>query len=218
MNQSIAWMRHVSAVFFSLIGCGGVLVLVLLMNVRPEKKVKKIKSTKMEFVYQPPPRRKPRKRKVKRRRRQIRRQMKAPRAPMPRIASSLSGVDFGLPSFGSTGIDDASDQLLGQTKNLNKLVMTANSVDKPPEAVYRAKPKYPPRAIAQSITGFVTMELLISAQGEVEEAQVANSNPPGIFDQSAISAIKQWRYTPAMYKGTPVKIRAKQTLKFNLGS
>lgn len=215
-SERTSWLHHAGALLIAGLGCGGVLALVLMMNVRQENKTKQVKSTKLELVYQPPRRRPPVRRKVRRRQRRVQRQMRAPQAPLPQVGAALSGVNFGIPSLASTGLDQASDQLLGQTKSLNKLVMTEKSVDTPPRAVSRVVPRYPARARSQNITGYVTMRLLIGTQGEVVEAEVTNAQPPGTFDQVALTAIQQWRFTPAMYKGTPVRVRATQTLRFKL--
>ncbi|MEA2098888.1 MAG: energy transducer TonB, partial [Campylobacterota bacterium] len=41
------------------------------------------------------------------------------------------------------------------------------------------------------------------------------SNPEGVFDNTAINGVRGWRFTPAKYKGNPVKVWAKQKISFN---
>ncbi len=212
--QSGSWVRHGVGAFFALLGCFGVMTLLLVMNARVEKKDKKKAIKKLTFKYQPR-RRKPVRRRMRPKPRKVR-PRRARRAPLPRLAASLSNVDFGIPGLASTGLEQMSDKLLGQGGDAKNLVMTEKSVDKPPRAVQQVAPKYPPRAQAQSITGKVVLALLIGAQGDVQEVQVVSSEPPGVFDQAAIQAVRRWRFQPAMYKGSPVKVRAQQVLKFEL--
>lgn len=116
----------------------------------------------------------------------------------------------------ATGLGQASDKLLGQTQNARDLVMTEKAVDQLPQATHRVVPKFPARARAKGITGFVRLRLLIGSDGQVLEVQVEDSKPKGTFDQVATAAVRQWRFKPATYKGQPVKIWASKTLRFEL--
>lgn len=208
-----SWFRHIVALLVALGGCLGVMALLVVMNARDVTKSKKKSTKKLAFRFVPP-RPPPVRRKVQRKPRKAR-PKRAPRAPLPRLASSLSNVDFGIPSAVSTGLDDVSDKLLGKD-GANGLVMTEKSVDRPPKAVHQVAPQYPPRARAKNIAGQVVMNLLIGAQGDVQDAKIVNATPSGIFDQSALQAVRQWRFQPAMYKGAPVVVRAQQVMKFQL--
>ena len=48
------------------------------------------------------------------------------------------------------------------------------------------------------------MEFDITPSGRVENAVVVESKPARVFDQSALSAIKQWVYEPKTVGGEPV--------------
>jgi protein TonB len=96
------------------------------------------------------------------------------------------------------------------------MVMTEESVDVAPRPRERHAPAYPPRARAKGITGVVTLSLLIGADGRVERVKVLNAEPSGVFEQTAISAVEQWYFEPAFYKGERVKVWARQVLRFNL--
>lgn len=138
-------------------------------------------------------------------------QTRAPRAPM--LGASLSGLDFGMASFGD-GILAESDSLLGEATNV---VMTADAVDAAPVPRQQRAPTYPGRARAKSIEGQVTLSLLITADGQVSDARVLSSTPDGWgFAEAAVSAVQQWTFTPARYKGRAVAIRVTQPLTFRL--
>ncbi|MCB9765533.1 MAG: energy transducer TonB [Alphaproteobacteria bacterium] len=133
--------------------------------------------------------------------------------PTPNLASSLAGLDMGLPGFGPVGLDDLSGGLLG---DVSDVVMTEDAVDAPPQPVNRAAPAYPPRARAKGITGFVTLNLRVGFDGRVEDARVVEAQPKGVFEQPALEAVRQWTFRPATYEGRPVTVRVRQTLRFEL--
>ena len=207
-------IRHIGAIIVMCIGTTGLMSMLLAMNGN-HTKVKKKKIVVKDTFSVKPQRRKPKKRKPKPRRRKSR-PKKAQRAPAPRLASSLSSVSLDMPGIGVGDMDGASDQLLGQTKDLKKLVMTEGAVDQAPKPVHRVAPRYPARARARGITGKVVMKLLIDAQGQVLEVRVVSSQPAGVFDTYAVQAVRRWRFRAATYKGQPVKVWARQVLRFQL--
>jgi protein TonB len=143
---------------------------------------------------------------------------RAPRAPIPQLAVSLSGVSFGIPPIGSTKLDGAAEELLGDAETaLEDVVMNEHAVDVAPQAVSRRAPAYPPRARAEGVTGKVLLRLLIGLDGRVIEAEVVESAPQGVFDEAARAAVREWRFAPAQYRGQPVKVWARQRLSFELG-
>lgn len=79
-----------------------------------------------------------------------------------------------------------------------------------------APPDYPPTALAGKITGFVTLEFTVSTNGEPRDVHVVEATPPGVFDQSAISAVKRWRYAPMLVNGAAVEVPVKTRVRFEL--
>ncbi|MGY6217276.1 energy transducer TonB [Methylolobus aquaticus] len=80
----------------------------------------------------------------------------------------------------------------------------------------RVMPRYPPRAERQGLEGSVTLELTINAAGVVSQAAVVAAQPPGVFDEAALEAIRQWRFKPAYRSGRAVEQRARQRISFRL--
>lgn len=134
-------------------------------------------------------------------------------APMVELDSSLSGIDFGIPGLDTGDLDGLRDQLLGDTDNV---VMTDESVDAPPRPTYQAPVNYPPRARSQGVQGYVVLSVLISAAGEIEKVQVLESEPSGVFEDSAVRGVRNWRFEPAQYQGRNVKVWARQRIRFDL--
>lgn len=134
-------------------------------------------------------------------------------APAPTLSSSLSGIDTGLDSFMS-GDMNMDDSLLG---DVNKdMVMSEDSVDEAPKPSQRSAMEYPKKARKSGISGYVLMNLLVDKDGNVERVTVLESEPAGVFDEVAMSGVKEWKFKPAQYKGTAVKVWAKQKIRFDL--
>ena len=93
--------------------------------------------------------------------------------------------------------------------------MTGESVDVKPKPTQRSAMEYPKAARKSGVTGYVLMNLLISKDGSVELAKVIASSPAGVFDQAALRGVRSWRFAPAKYKGNPVKVWAKQKVRFD---
>jgi TonB family protein len=75
-------------------------------------------------------------------------------------------------------------------------------------------PEYPPEAKEKKIQGKVTVEATIDEKGQVSEARLVSG--PEIFKDSAISAIKAWKWAPAMKSGQPVPATATIDLNYEL--
>ena len=69
--------------------------------------------------------------------------------------------------------------------------------------ISRVEPKYPPTLERLYIGGVVRLQVDIAPNGSVESAQLLGGNP--ILGQSAIAAVKQWRYAPAKTKTRTVE-------------
>jgi len=66
--------------------------------------------------------------------------------------------------------------------------------DTPLEPLIRVNPNYPAQALANGTEGYVRIELDVSAQGEVANAVVVESEPGDLFDVAALQAVRRWRY------------------------
>jgi protein TonB len=75
-------------------------------------------------------------------------------------------------------------------------------------------PVYPARAERLHIGGMVILEFTINELGKAENPTIVKSEPPKIFDQSAIQAILNWRFKPKLENGKPVARLARQRFDF----
>jgi protein TonB len=139
---------------------------------------------------------------------------RAPAAPTLGIEGGLAGLDFGLPQFEQDDLGALAGNLLGGGGDT---VMTDDTVDNPPRPVVQAPMPYPVRAKAQGITGYVVLSVLIGPTGAVERVKVLESQPAGVFDDTAVAGVQSWKFEPASYKGENVRVWATQKVSFNLG-
>src|SRR6266568_8134911 len=63
------------------------------------------------------------------------------------------------------------------------------------KVITRVEPDYPETLKRLYIGGVVRVEVVVTPNGAVESAKLLGGNP--ILGQSAMKAVKQWRYAPA---------------------
>ncbi len=79
----------------------------------------------------------------------------------------------------------------------------------------RIEPRYPRHAMRRKIEGYVVMEFTIRANGSVENTQVIEAQPAGVFEEAAKRAILRWKFKPKLVDGHPVTQIGRQRLEFN---
>lgn len=84
-----------------------------------------------------------------------------------------------------------------------------------PRKLVDIAPIYPDIARAARVEGLVILEATIDERGVVTDARVLRSVP--LLDAAALAALKQWRYTPTLLNGTPVRVLMTVTFRFSLG-
>ena len=68
-------------------------------------------------------------------------------------------------------------------------------------------------ALLESEVGFTpVMEVTIAANGRVTDVRVLGGHP--LFTEAAVSAVRQWRYTPTLLDGVPVPVLMTVTVRF----
>jgi protein TonB len=78
----------------------------------------------------------------------------------------------------------------------------------------RVEPRYPPIAIQIQKEGRVELHALISTEGRIESLEVISGDP--LFIQSALSAVREWRYRPTILNGRPIEIDTHITVIYTL--
>jgi periplasmic protein TonB len=87
-------------------------------------------------------------------------------------------------------------------------------VEELPEAVTKVAPIYPDIARDAGVDGQVMVQALVGKDGRVKDVRVVKSIP--MLDQSAINAVKQWVFKPALSNNKPVAVWVAVPVKFSL--
>jgi TonB family protein len=85
----------------------------------------------------------------------------------------------------------------------------------PPKLIRYVKAKYPKEAQKLGISGEVIAEIDIDAKGKVTMVRIIKKAGYG-FDQAALEAMKNFKFTPAFYRGKPISSRILYKYKFIL--
>jgi periplasmic protein TonB len=80
--------------------------------------------------------------------------------------------------------------------------------------VRRVEPGYPPLAVQLRREGRVELHAIISTDGTIQSLEVINGDP--LFLQSALAAVRQWRYQPTILDGQPIEVDTHITVVYTL--
>ncbi|BBP01968.1 energy transducer TonB [Sulfuriferula nivalis] len=89
--------------------------------------------------------------------------------------------------------------------NVDTTYYTAKEVDVHPRALATIQPVYPMAAAANNQQGWVVLHIKLDETGRVEEVKVADATPAGVFDEAALEAFRQGKFSPAQKSGRAVK-------------
>jgi TonB family protein len=103
-----------------------------------------------------------------------------------------------------------------QAVAISKAISMKKGMD--PQPVYRPENIYPPDLYTRGVEGDVTVSYALDTNGSVLDAKVVKATPKDVFDKAALNSFSNWRFTPMLSNGTPVKSDGHQfTLMFRLG-
>jgi len=138
-----------------------------------------------------------------------------PEAPPPSIGIAEGvpgGVEGGVPGGVVGGVVGGLPQAPPPPPPAAPVRVGGNI--KPPTKTHDVRPVYPPIAQSARVQGVVIIEATIGADGRVKDTKVLRSIP--LLDQSAVDAVKQWRFTPTLLNGVPVPVIMTVTVNFTL--
>jgi TonB family protein len=141
----------------------------------------------------------------------------------PKVLAGRHAQTVGEPDAGiNLNSDDQPD-----AEGLNSGLAASNNQPSAPAAplavggdVKQAKlissvpPVYPTLAKNQRVSGNVTIDALIDANGRVTTMKIVSG--PTLLQQAAMDALKQWKYQPASLDGKPVPMHLTVTVQFRL--
>ncbi|MGH9310053.1 MAG: energy transducer TonB [Vicinamibacterales bacterium] len=132
-------------------------------------------------------------------------------------------VDGGLPDAGigaSVGVPSGIGDLPPPAPEPPSIpdppkLVRVGGVIREPKRIVTVPAEYPDIARSARIEGLVIVEATIDERGFVTGARVLRSVP--LLDSAALAALKQWRYTPTLLNGVPVRVLLTITFNFRLG-
>jgi TonB family protein len=75
-----------------------------------------------------------------------------------------------------------------------------------PLLVHKVQPDYPKKARKKKLDGQVELKAVIQIDGSVGSLEVQKCTHPGVgFEEAAMAAVRQWRYTTPMMNNWPIK-------------
>jgi len=81
--------------------------------------------------------------------------------------------------------------------------------------ITQTRPVYPALARQARIQGTVVLHAIIDKDGQVAKLEVVSGHP--LLVQSALDAVKQWRYKPTQLNGEPVEVDTTIQVTFTMG-
>jgi len=115
----------------------------------------------------------------------------------------------------------ASTQILIEVARLEEIrrgrvsvARVGDGLRRSPCLIHQVKAVYPSQAKTARIVGNVILSIGLDKNGYVEDAMVVQGHP--LLIQSAIDAVRQRRYVPAVLYGEPVRIKTTVIVPFGL--
>ena len=85
-----------------------------------------------------------------------------------------------------------------------------------PRLLIQVRPKYTAEALQRKIQGTVALEVIVGREGTPLAIRVTRSLDPGGLDEEAITAVREWRFTPGRLGDTPVDVLVTILLDFRI--
>lgn len=76
----------------------------------------------------------------------------------------------------------------------------------------KVTPEYPAAAKQLNVTGSQEVQIVVGPSGDVEDAKVLKGN--ALFTTASLSAVRQWKFTPLVKDGQPVRFTSTVTINY----
>jgi protein TonB len=118
------------------------------------------------------------------------------------------------PCPGCIHIPVAGPQRPAIAESVRQRPRTVHTQLDPAMLIHRIEPVYPtlPKQLGRG--GRVELRAVIATDGTIQSLQVVSGDP--LFYQSALEAVRQWRYRPTVLNGEPVEIDTFITVIYNM--
>ncbi len=92
-------------------------------------------------------------------------------------------------------------------------------VDTPPKIIKAVSPIYPSIMTFDGLVlseGRVMLRFIVTKDGRIRSPEIVEAAPKGVFEASALEAVKKYKFRPATQNGKPVDCIVKLPIKFSL--
>jgi periplasmic protein TonB len=137
--------------------------------------------------------------------------------PPPQMAGVVGGVPGGVPGGSMNGVIGG---IIGNTPTAIPKQATPQRVRVSAGVTQGLKiknvtPVYPQMAKIARVQGPVVLAAIIGKDGSIQNLRVLSTASP-LLNQSAIDAVREWRYRPYILNGEPVEVDTQITVNFTL--
>jgi protein TonB len=141
-----------------------------------------------------------------------------PENPTPTVADSRP-ADSGATSAATTvssmkGTAEPRPQIGGGREGL----FLSKQLDGTLVVLKQTRPPYPRRARRLNIEGWIKVNYIVDEHGHVGHVTILDAKPEGVFEQSVLQCVSEWRFKPGTMSGLVVKALVEQTITFKLES
>jgi len=127
--------------------------------------------------------------------------------------ASLSGADALGGSGGTDSVFHGNSQPVVKGAPAKPLVISSGVASG--MLIQKTAPAYPSIAKAARVSGTVELHATISKDGRIKDLQVING--PAMLRQSAVDAVRTWRYRPYKLNNEPTEVETTVFVTFSLG-
>lgn len=141
----------------------------------------------------------------------------APQSQQIAVASQGSGSNsgFGQGSGGGIGSGGGAGIGPGSGGGYGGGVMSVGGGVSAPQLIHSVDPEFTNAARAANLQGIVSIQLIVDSRGNPQDIHVVRHLGMGL-DQKAIEAVRQYKFSPAMYQGRPVAVQMVINVNFHL--
>ncbi len=136
-------------------------------------------------------------------------------APAPALDGSASTLPAPVADVGTAAV--------AATAPAKKATATSKRTpavrrDREPQLIASSQvmPRYPAAALRSGETGTVMVEVAVDSKGVPTDVSIENRSGNRELDRAALSAVKQWRFQPALRDGTQVASTVMVPVQFEL--
>jgi TonB family protein len=125
-----------------------------------------------------------------------------------------AGVDAASISAVNSDIKAAQDAKEAQEAAAKKASEFATAAEL--QLTHYVPPDFPSSARQRALSGWVDVQFMVLVDGSVSDISIVEADPAGQFEQSAIDAVRKWKYRPILQAGQPINKRARVRVRFAL--